>query len=136
MAHLTVVKAVESRLRAGFNACPIFVENSGTQTPDAGGDFLLVDFPFSDSRQTTIGSPDANRYMERGTFRVVLSIVSGSGAHQGREWLDGIATLFRGKSFDGVRTYAPQSPSTDDRNDVAGFFRLVLTVPYDFSLIG
>lgn len=136
MAHLSVVQAVEARLQANFTHCPIRLENSFSETPDDAGAFLLLDFPFSRSRQVTIGSPGSNRYEEEGAFRVLLSIPSGVGTHEGRGWLDEISTLFRGKLFDGVRTYSPQSAPTDDRNDAAAYFRLAISVPYDFSLFG
>lgn len=136
MAHRNVVLAVESRLKAGFTDCPVLVENETGEAPLDGNAFLLLDFPYARSEQATIGSPGANRYHEEGAFRLLLSIRRGFGAHQGRLWLDQIADLFRGAYFDGVRCYAPQSASTDDRNEVAGYFRLSMIVPFDYSLNG
>ncbi|WP_416358226.1 phage tail terminator-like protein [Aureimonas phyllosphaerae] len=131
MADLSVVQAVERRIRASFTRCPILVENSNEETPEDAGPWLLIDFPWSQSEWVT-----ADEFEERGGFRVMLSVVAGVGTHEGRAWLEEIATLFRGQSFEGVQCMAPQSPVTSDRNDAAGYFRLEITVPYQTIIIG
>lgn len=136
MAHLAVVKAVEARLEANFTGCPVYVENSVTDTPDESGPWITLSFPYAGAKQATIGNPDGNRYQEEGAFRILASVPRATGAHQARQWLDDIATLFRGKRFDGVRTYAPTSPISDDRNETGTYYRLSISVPFDFSLFG
>lgn len=125
MAHLSVVQAVEARLKANFDDCPIYFENSFTETPDEGGAWMLVDFPWCRSEWVS-----ANEFLEEGAFRVLLALEARTGTHAGRGWLDRIASLFRGQVHDGIQFYAPQSPMSDDRSDAGVSFRLSLTVPY------
>lgn len=125
MAHLSVVQAVESRLRANFDRCPVYVENEVSGVPEDAGPFILVDFPWSRSEWVT-----ADEFEVEGGFRVMLALEPGHGAHVGREWLEEIATLFRGQRFDGVQCFAPQAPATDNSNDAGAYFRLEITVPY------
>lgn len=130
MAHLAVVQAVEARLSAGFTACPVLVENDGDGIPTNAGPFLALQFPWCRSEwQTTDGD-----FLEEGAFRFVLSVPRGDGTHQGRAWMDEIATLFRAVEFDGVQTYAPGSPVTDDRSEAENYYRLSISVPYEFII--
>lgn len=129
MAHLSVVQAVERRLKAGFTGCPIYVENETSQTPDLATAWALVDFPWSRAEWIT-----ADEFQEEGAFRVVVAVPRKSGGHAARGWLDDIASLFRGQSFEGVQCYAPQSASSDDQSERAAYFRLSLTVPYEFII--
>ncbi|WP_019999067.1 phage tail terminator-like protein [Aureimonas ureilytica] len=131
MAHLSVVKAVEARLAAGFNKCTVYVENSFTETPDEAGAWALLDFPWCRAEWIT-----ADEFEEEGGFRILIAADSGSGTHEARAWLDEIAALFRGQSFEGVQCYAPQSPSTNDRSANGSFFTLSITVPYKFVIEG
>lgn len=131
MAHLSVVQAVEARLTANFDECPIYVENSFTGTPDEAGPWMLIDFPWCRSEWVT-----ASEFLEEGGFRVLLAIESATGTHQARQWLDDIAALFRGQAFSGVQFYAPQSPVSDDQSDAGVSFVLTLTVPYQTLIIG
>lgn len=129
MAHLAVVQAVEARLKAGFSACPIFVENEVTGTPAAGAPWILVDFPWSRSDWVT-----ADEFEEEGAFRVLLALKRAAGAHVGRAWLDEIAALFRGQAFDGVQCFAPQGAVTNDSNETGTTFRLSIAIPYTFII--
>lgn len=131
MAHLSVVEAVERRLKAGFTECPVFVENEITTTPKDAEAWIVVDFPWCRSTWIT-----ADEFEEEGGFRILLAVPMRAGTHKGRAWLDQIATLFRGQQFDGVQCYAPQSASTDDGSERAAYYRLSLTVPYEFIIEG
>ncbi|MEO3387323.1 hypothetical protein [Mesorhizobium sp. CAU 1741] len=137
MAHLTVVQAVEQRLAANFNSCPIMIENDGDETVPSDADgFISVQFPWSNSEWETIEGPEGCDFLEEGGIRFVLSAPSGRGTHVYRGWLDQIATLFRGVIFDGVQTFAPTSPTSDDRSDRDGYFNLSIVVPYQFMIQG
>ena len=127
MAHLAVVQAVEARVAAGFTACPVRVENDNDGVPNEAGAFIALQFPWSRSEWQTIDGD----FLEEGAFRFVLSVPRGDGTHQGRAWLDDIATLFRAVEFDGVQTYAPSSPVTDDRSEAENYYRLSISVPYE-----
>ncbi|MBO0904215.1 hypothetical protein [Jiella sonneratiae] len=135
MAHPTVDTAVRARLAANFNACEIRPE--GSLEAGDGAPFLVVQFPYSSSRQASIGDPGGNRWREEGGVRFVLSVPRNRAAiAAGRQWAEEIATVFRGKRFDGVLTFAPTSPVSDDNNDVGGLYRLSWAVPYQFDVRG
>jgi hypothetical protein len=137
MAHPSVVAAVGARLQAGFDHCPVITENDGDQTvPSDAGPFLKLQFPWTRSEWQTIDGPDGCDFLEEGGFRFVLSVPSGSGTITGRVWLEEIATLFRGQRFEGVQTYAPSSPVSDDASDAPGYFRLSIVVPYEYLIQG
>lgn len=131
MAHLSVVQAVERRLKANFTRCPIFVENEAVGTPDDASAWIVIDFPWSRSSWIT-----ADEFEEEGGFRVLLAVPALGGAHEGRAWLDEIAVLFRGQAFDGVQCFAPQTAATNNMNEIGSYFRLELTVPYEFIIEG
>ncbi|WP_185982821.1 hypothetical protein [Aureimonas mangrovi] len=134
MAHLAVVKAVEARLREHWSHSTIRVENDEDGLDENGGPVLAMQFPWSRSEWQTVEGPDGSDFLEEGAFRFVLSIRRGSGTDVARGWLDDLAGAFRGTQFDGVQTFAPSSPVTDDRNDVAGLYRLSFSVPYEFLI--
>ncbi|MBB3937675.1 phage tail terminator-like protein [Aureimonas phyllosphaerae] len=131
MAHPDVVTAVTARLRGGFDHCPIVTENASASTPEDGGPWLLLDFPWSRSQWQS-----DDEFLEEGGFRLRLHVKAGRSTEDARAWLADLATLFRGTAFGGVQCYAPQSPASDDRNDAAGYFRLEITVPYQTIIIG
>lgn len=136
MAHKDVDAAVRARLAAGFSGCPVYDEGQ-TGAPSDASAFLVVQYPFSTSAQITAGDPENNVYRETGGIRFVLSVTRvRTSIEQGRQWAAEIATLFRGKRFDGVRTYAPTSPVTDDGNDAGSYYKLAWVVPYDFDIHG
>jgi len=132
MASLQVVQAVERRLTENFDSAPFLVENDGEGVPVGHGPFLTVQFPWSRSEwHSTDGF-----FLEEGAFRFVLSVERGTGTHQGREWLDEIASLFRGAEFEGVQTFAPGSATTDDRSEAEGYYRLSIAIPYEYYIKG
>ena len=105
--------------------------------PDDFAHFAVVQFPFNRSAQITAGSPEGNVFREEGGFRIVMHVRRvAADIEAGEQWCSEIATLFRGKRFDGVRTGAPSSPVTDDGTDAGGYLRLTFVVPHDFDLRG
>lgn len=136
MAHPNVDTAVRARLAANFTACEIRPEGS-LEGADDGAAFLVVQFPYSNNRQATVGDPGNNHFREEGGVRFVLSVPRNRQAiATGRQWAEEINTVFRGKRFDGVLTFAPTSPVTDDSNELGGFYRLTWAVPYQFDVRG
>ena len=123
MAHPGVEQAFRDRLTANFDRCPL-VPDGDPNAGSNGGAFLVLQFPFSTSAQTTIGAPDENVYREEGGARFVLSVPRRFQA------------IADGKEFDGVRTWAPTSPFSDDTNDTGSFYVLTVVVPYSWDLIG
>lgn len=132
MALLRVVQAIENRLRANFDRCPIIVENDVAELNPGEGPTLIVQFPWSTSDLYAIGGT----CIEEGAARFVLIIPRGIGTHEGRQWLDEIADVFRNERFDDIRTIAPTSPRSDDRSDLPGGFRLIMMVPYETFIEG
>ena len=136
MAHPNVETAVRSRLEAGFTACPIIAEGEPT-APD-GQPFAVVQFPFNQLvRRSRPDRPTPMSGVKRAASE--SSCTSRAPAMPSPPASSGvleIASLFRGKAFGGVRTWAPSSPVSDDRSDAAGYIRLTFAVPYDFDLMG
>ena len=107
MAHPSVDAAVRARLAANFTACEIRPEGSLEGAGD-GTAFLVVQFPYSSSKQVSAGDPSNNHWREEGGVRFVLSVARTRAAiAEGRQWAEEINAIFRGKHFDGVLTFAP-----------------------------
>lgn len=136
MAQSAVVDAVDARLAALWNRCPVVTPNSVGEAPSDGSAFLAVQFPFSTSERISFGDPGNNVYRESGAFRLVLQIERGSGTAVGNQWADELADMFRGKHFDGVETFAPSSASSDDTNDNGNYWVMAIAVPYRFDFLG
>lgn len=139
MALSAVSAAVKARLLASPLASDVEVRdiNDGKgETPPSGTPFLVIQYPVATSRQLTFGAPGSNIWRDEGAVRFVLNIEAGAGIESWLAWIDDLAALFRGKTFAGVRTYAPTSPVIDDRNDEAGWYKLSFSVPYDHDVVG
>lgn len=139
MALSAVSAAVKAQLANWPNISAVEVRDANDgkgDTPPGNTPFLVIQYPVATAAQLTFGSPGSNHWRDEGAIRFVLNIETGSGANQALAWMEEIAALFRGKNFDGVRTYAPTSPVVDDRNDEAGWFKLSFSVPYDHDVVG
>ena len=136
MAHPDVEQAFRDRLAEGFTGCEL-VDDGAEPNVEGFDPFLTLQFPFVSSSQITTGSPGSNFYREEGAARFVLSVRRNKPSiAEGKQWCVEIAALFRGKHFGGVRTYAPNSPVSDDGNDMGGFYVLAFTCPFDFDVVG
>ena len=136
MALKLVVDAVEARLAAAWDRCPVYGVNLQGDTPDDAGPFLQVSYPVANGEQLTVGAPGANVYRETGAFRITVNAERGAGLSEGLAWAEELAALFRGKEFGGVQTFAPSSPAIDDRNDQGNYYTLSIAVPYQADLFG
>ena len=137
MALSAVSAAVEARLAANWTRTPVrgLNESSG-DTPTGSGPFLVVQYPVAQAEQITFGTPGSNVYRDSGAIRFVLNVRRGKGVIEPLTWIDELAALFRGKTFGGVRTYAPSQPVIDDRNEDGPYFALSFSVPFDHDVIG
>lgn len=135
MASAAVMTAVEARLAANWTHTPIVSPNQADQVPPADGTaFLAVQYPVSEETQASIGSPGANVWREEGAFRFVLHLPRGTGLGEWPSRLDALRAAFRGKVFDGVRTYGTNPPGEDG---IRGAYELhSFSVAYEFDLIG
>lgn len=138
MASKAVVDAVEARLTSYWTATPFIGFNTQGAAPTDGSEFLSVQYPVANGEQITIGAPGNNLWREEGVIRFVLNVKRGvAGAvGQGLGWADTLASLFRGKQFSHVSTYAPSSPILDDSNDVGNYWQLSFAVPYYTDIFG
>lgn len=137
MPSKEVVDAVNTVL-AGWTAATIIGPNaSDNEPPQDGSPYVQVDYPLSESRQLTIGSPGANVFREEGVFRLVIHAVRGAGVDAGLVWAAELAALFRNyDDGDGFRTFAPSPPTTDDDSESGNYYRLSIAVPYFYDIIG
>jgi hypothetical protein len=139
VARKFVIDAVEARLAAGWqhaDVCPIYGINLEGEAPAGATQFLQVSYPLSTNAQISIGAPGNNLFREEGGFRLALNAERGEGIATALVWIEELADLFRGKVFDGVRTYAPTSPALDDRNDEGNYYVLSISVPYEADYFG
>ncbi len=136
MALSVVCAAVEARLAAHWTRCPVRGLNARDAEPPADNSpFIEVQYPVSTSEQISTGAPGANVWRDEGAFRILLTVESGAGVKQALAWIDELAALFRGKVFDGVRTFAPSQPVLDDRNRAGGWFTLSFAVAYEHDFL-
>lgn len=135
MAQSAVVAAFRARLAAEWSLCAVQGDvNIGGEVPQTP--FLEVQFPVSTAAQKSVGAPGANIWREEGGCLLTLHVERNSGADAWLPWVDQLASLFRGKRFDGVQTYAPNSAIYNDENENGQTFKLRVAVPYKFDLIG
>jgi hypothetical protein len=136
MARKAVVDAVETRLAANWAATPIIGLNTlQGEAPSDGSAFVRVEYPVSDTRQITFGSPGNNFWREQGAFRIIINAERGSEL-DALAWVDTLGDIFIGKQFDGLQTFAPGSPSIDDRNDQGNYYQLSMVIPFQYDFIG
>lgn len=135
MAEEAVDTAVKARLAAHWDKCGVVPDlNTNQKLPAAP--FLTVVYPVVNADQMSIGAPGANIWRETGVFLLVLHVERGKGAAAWLGWTRELASLFRGKSFDGVQTFAPTSAPLDNDNESGNFYQLSVAVPYQYDLIG
>lgn len=143
MASQAVIAAVNARLGNPWmpttlppdNALQVLDQNAPLDF--TGNDpFLQVQYPIANAEQKSIGTPGSNVWRETGAIRFVLGVLRSSGTNQGVGWCDDLSSLFRGKQFGGVNTWAPSSPVIDSSNDLGNYFLLTFAVPYYFDFIG
>lgn len=136
MASKGVVDAIKARLEGWDGGLPIVHPNETNESPADGSAYVRVDYPVSRSSQMSIGAPGANIWREEGVFRLVIYSTRGENLDEGLLIADSLASLFRGKNFDGVQTFAPSPPATNDDSDNGNYYILAVAVPYQFDLIG
>ncbi len=136
MSLLAISAAVEARLAAHWDQCPVRgLNDPDAETPDDGQPYLQVEYPATRTAQITFGAPGANTFRIEGGFVLVLKVQRGSGTKRWLVWMAELATVFRAVSFDGVRCFEPAEPFPDGSNRVGGWFELSVAVPYEFDFL-
>jgi hypothetical protein len=135
MASKPVVDAIKERL-LDWTDIPVIHPNETEAPPIDGSPYVRVDYPLARSQQVSVGAPGANIWREEGVFRFVIYAQRGVDLDDGLVWAGSLAALFRGKNFDGVQTFAPSPPATNDESDNGNYYVLAVAVPYQFDLIG
>lgn len=134
MASAAVFNAVRTRLDANWSTTPVVYPNEVFTTPADGSAFVQVEFPVADEQQISIGAPGNNVFRDVGTIRLVINIAKGQGLTVANAYAGTLGSLFRGKDFDNVITYAPTPPVY---LGVDGDYAAVsVAVPYYFDLVG
>jgi hypothetical protein len=132
MASLAVVEAIKNRLST-WTTIPIVHPNESEESPADASAYARVDYPIASSDQITVGAPGSNVFREEGVFRLVIYAERGKDIAEALGWADSLTSLFRGKQFDGVQTFAPSPPATDDESDNGNYYILAIAVPYQFD---
>lgn len=135
MASKEVVDAVKNRL-SGWTDLPVVHPNETDEPPIDGSPYVRVEYPVSRSEQASIGSPGSNFYREEGAFRLVIYSARGIDVDAALVIAGDLAALFRGKFFDGVHTFAPSPPATNDGSENGNYYVLAVAVPYQFDILG
>lgn len=136
MASQDVINAVESGQLAQWTHMPIIGWVRRDERTDESASFLQVQYPVANEEQITIGAPGANVWREEGVIRLVLLMNRDEDRATILQRADELRSLFRGKEFAGVQTFAPTPPAIDDNNDDGNFLRLSIAVPYQFDRLG
>lgn len=136
MASQAVINAVESGQLSLWSHMPIIGWVRRDERTDESASFLQVQYPVANEEQITIGAPGANVWREEGVIRLVLLMNRDEDRATILQRADELRSLFRGKEFGGVQTFAPSPPAIDDNNDDGNFLRLSIAVPYQFDRLG
>lgn len=137
MARKAVIDAVEARLAAEWThsvECPIRGAYSISETPADASNFLLVQYPMANETPISVGSPGSNVFREEGVFRVMLHYARYDDIETALEWIEEIATIYRGQSFDGVMCHEVDSPPLDDRTEEGNYLLFPVAVVYDHDI--
>lgn len=136
MARKAVVDKVMAILAAQWTSCPVDAPNTTFETPDDGSPFIVVQYPYTRSRQMTFGDPGNNNWRDEGAFRLVIHVPRGEGIDRATQWADDLTAMFLGKDFGVFKTWVPSAPATDDRNSAANYYVLSIAVPYWHDYLG
>lgn len=128
MASKVVSDAVDAFLADNWTICPIYVENSESETPSDGSPFLLVQYFASDTVRLTV---DDKVYLEDGRFRIVIHVEAGQGVAKLRQWGALLIDLFRDVTFDDVKCGVAEDPFTLGSPD-GNYLVSALVVPFRY----
>lgn len=129
MARLAVINAVEDRLAALWDKCPVVGVIRKDERPDESASFLVVQYLATGTSRPAVSD---RYYVEEGGIRFVLLMTRDESPATMMQWADELADLFRDKNFDGMRCLRPTSPFIDDSNDEGNFYSLSIVAPYEF----
>ncbi len=132
LARWSSPEAVAERQAAGLPECPVLGINITGETPPDGDTYLQVQYPVANVSQMDLAG---TIYREEGAVRLILNVQRGADFGPGLTMAGGLATLFRGRKFDGVQTFSPSSPVIDDRNEEGMYFSLSISIPYQFDFV-
>lgn len=136
MARKAVVDAVMARLKANWTTWPTAVLNVIGGVDQMRGDYVAVDFPVANERQISTGAPGDNIWREEGVFRILINVRRGGGVGAALAWSETLASLFRGKQFDGVQCWHVNSPPLDSESNISGYWQCVIAVGYSHDIYG
>lgn len=137
--------AIRQRLVDNWTATPITFQNEAPAAPwppvDADGftaPWVNLDIATLDSAMRGAGTPGNQVWVTHGTIRVHVFVPTGQGDAQASQYATDIGEIFRAKVFYRdepgcyVRTWAPRvdggGPGDDDRN----WFRVTMSVPFEY----
>jgi hypothetical protein len=125
MASHPVMMAVDARLAASWDACPVLGENTEGEAPSDGSPYIVVQYPVGMARRWALNE---RFYRESGAIRFVIHTERGQGATKAAQWGEMLASLFRDRAFGGIKTQTP-TPPTEGEGD-GNYHVTSLSVPY------
>lgn len=127
MARPEVETFVKQRLAANWTRCPVVEMNTIGEAPQDGSEYLLVQYPASNSYRMDVG---LDRHGEEGGVRFVLHMQRGEGTTRPSLWAKELGDLFRNAESGSLRFGASSSPFYDDSNDEGSYWITTVVVPY------
>ena len=128
------VLAEAGTVLSGITGAPTLREpNDASGLPSDRSMFIQLQFPRSNARQVSAGSPGNNVMREEGAFRFLICAPNSTGLADALEIAEALEDAFNHHEFDGVRCWTPMSPVLDDRGVDGGWYKVGVTVPYYFD---
>lgn len=131
--HFAVTQAFMDRLAAQWTATAVIGLNGVMETPSDGSAFVVLAHHEGIELKP---SATTRRFFKDGRAELILHIPSGTGLSAGLTLATQLASLFREREFDGVRTFTPSGPLIGDFNDEGNWLALRVLVPYRYQFDG
>lgn len=122
--------AFKARVAANFTTVRTIGVNGVSEPPSDGSSFIVLQYPVVNGEKPVIG----RRFFEEGTLRIVINVVRAYAETDGAAWAATLASLFRDKKLgNGLQTFTPNGPITNDAIDDGDFVELAVIVPYRYQ---
>ena len=133
-AFYDAASAIRSRMQANWSATPIVWENAPSE-PAAGTPFVFFEVLGGDAFQASIGAPSSRLYRHTGVIQAHVFTPVNKGSKDSLQYADSIAAIFRGQTFGGVLCFAPRIGSGAPADDDGNWWRVTVTIPFQFDKV-
>lgn len=121
--------AFKARIAANFTTIPT-VGVTVSEPPSNGSSFIVLQYPVVNGEKPVLG----RTFFEEGALRIVINVVRAYAETDGASWAATLASLFRDRNLgNGLETFTPNGPITNDAIDDGDFVELAVIVPYRYQ---